>query len=107
MELFWYFLAGFFAWNGVPHIVKGITGQSHMTPFKRVSSPVLNVIWGFFNIIATLFILGIASGRGTLTLPWDANLIDMNLWAFMAGALIVGVFLAKFWSNPNAKLPWQ
>ena len=47
MELLWYFFAGFFAWNGVPHLVKGITGQSHMTPFAKVSSPVLNVVWAF------------------------------------------------------------
>lgn len=107
MELLWYFFAGFFAWNGVPHIVKGITGQNHMTPFKKVSSPVLNVVWGFVNVVATLFVLGLASGQGGLTLPWDANLTGMNLWVFLAGALTVGVYLANFWSNPKAKLPWQ
>ena len=107
MELLWYFLAGFFAWNGVPHIVKGITGQKHMTPFKRVSSPVLNVIWGFFNVFSTLYMLGLASGIGGLVLPWDAGLTGMKLWAFLAGALVVGVYLAKFWSDPKARLPWQ
>lgn len=107
MELLWYFFAGFFAWNGIPHMVKGITGQTHMTPFARVSSPVLNVIWGFCNVVTTLFVLGLASGNGGLTLPWDANLTGINLWVFLAGALIVGVFLASFWSNPKAKLPWQ
>ena len=107
MTLLWYFLAGFFAWNGLPHIVKGITGQKHMTPFAKVSSPVVNVLWGFVNVIITLYLLGIASGMGGLTLPWDANLSGMNLIAFLAGALIVGVYLANFWSNPKAKLPWQ
>ncbi len=107
MSLLWYFLAGFFAWNGIPHIVKGITGQKHMTPFAKVSSPVTNVIWGFVNVVATLFLLGIASGSGGLAMPWDANLSGMNLVAFLAGALIVGVYLANFWSNPKAKLPWQ
>src|SRR5688572_27937253 len=107
MELLWYFLAGFFAWNGVPHLVKGITGQKHMTPFARVSGPVLNVLWGFFNVVVTLFMLGVASGQGGLILPWNANLEGMSLWAFLAGALVVGVYLANFWSNPKAKLPWQ
>lgn len=107
MELLWYFLAGFFAWNGVPHIVKGITGQKHMTPFAKVSSPVTNVIWGFVNVIITLWLLGMASGMGGLTLPWDARLSGMNLWAFLTGALVVGVYLANFWSNPKNKLPWQ
>lgn len=107
MELLWYFLAGFFAWNGLPHIVKGITGQKHMTPFAKVSSPQVNVMWGAFNILATLFLLGVASGQGGLTLPWNANLEGMNLWAFLIGAFVVGLYLANFWSNPKAKLPWQ
>lgn len=107
MELFWYFLAGFFAWNGIPHLVKGITGQKHMTPFKRVSSPTLNVLWGFFNVVATLYVLGMATGMGGLVLPWNANLSGANLWAFLLGALVVGVWLAQFWSNPKARLPWH
>lgn len=51
MELLWYFVAGFFLFNSVPHLVKGITGQTHMTPFKRISSPELNVVWSFTNIV--------------------------------------------------------
>ena len=107
MELLWYFLAGFFAWNGIPHFVKGITGQTHMTPFKRVSSPVLNVVWAAVNFIIALYLLGIASGNGGLTLPWDANLRGVNFWAFLAGAVLVALYLANFWSNPKARLPWQ
>ena len=107
MELFYYFLAGFFAWNGVPHIVKGITGQKHMTPFSKVSSPVVNVVWGFFNVVAMLFILGLATEDGGLVPPWNADLEGMNLLAFLVGAFVVGVYLANFWSNPKAKLPWQ
>lgn len=107
MELLWYFIAGFFAWNAIPHVVKGITGQTHMTPFKRVSPPMLNVVWGFINVILALLFLGLGSGLGGLVPPWDANLVDINLWAFLAGALVVGLWLASFWSNPNARLPWQ
>lgn len=107
MEIVWYFLAGFTAWNGVPHIVKGITGQTHMTPFKRVSSPALNVVWGFINVVLTLYLLGVGSSKGGLTPPWEANLTGGNLWAFLAGALVVGVYLAQFWSNPKARLPWH
>lgn len=107
MELLWYFLAGAFHINAVPHLVKGITGQTHMTPFKRVSSPVLNIIWGFINVVVALFLLGLASGIGGLTLPWEANLIDTNLWAYILGAFVNAAFLAWFWTNPNARLPWQ
>jgi hypothetical protein len=107
MSLLWYFLAGFFAWNGIPHLVKGITGQKHMTPFARVSSPVLNVVWAVVNFVLAMFLFGLASGNGGLTMPWDANLRDLNLWVTLAGAVIAGLWLASFWSNPNAKLPWQ
>lgn len=107
MELLWYFLAGAFHINAVPHLVKGITGQSHMTPFGRVSTPLVNIVWAFVNLIVALLLLGIASGQGGLTLPWMANLVDMNLWVYLAGAAINALFLAWFWSNPNAKLPWQ
>jgi hypothetical protein len=107
MTLIWYFLAGFCAFNGMPHIIKGITGQKHMTPFARVSSPQLNVIWGFTNAIIALFLLGLASQKGGLVLPWEANLMGLNLWTFLAGAVTVALYLANFWSNPKAKLPWQ
>lgn len=107
LEILWYFLAGAFAWNGIPHLVKGITGQTHMTPFKRVSSPVLNVVWGSVNFITALYLLGLATGSGSLTLPWEANLSGTNLWAFLGGAILTGVYLASFWSNPKARLPWH
>lgn len=107
MELLWYFLAGAFHINAVPHLVKGITGQTHMTPFKRVSSPVLNIVWAFISGAIALFLLGLASGTGTLTLPWEANLVGTSLWAYGAGAFLNALFLAHFWSKPDARLPWQ
>ena len=107
MELLWYFLAGFSAFNAVPHLVKGITGQTHMTPFKRVSPPVLNVVWSFINILFALFFFGLASGNGMLVPPWDANLMDMNLVVTLVGGFVAAAYLASFWSNPNARLPWQ
>ncbi|OGE20531.1 hypothetical protein A3E45_03120 [Candidatus Daviesbacteria bacterium RIFCSPHIGHO2_12_FULL_43_11] len=107
MELLWYFLGGFFAWNGIPHLVKGITGQSHMTPFARVSSPVLNVIWAFVNLVIMQFILGLATGSGGFLWAWEANLVGINSWVFLAGGFVCAAYLASFWSNPNARLPWQ
>lgn len=107
LELLWYFLAGAFAINAVPHLVKGITGQTHMTPFKRVSGPVLNVIWGFISAAAALYLLGLASGKGGLVVPWNAGLVETNLWAYIAGAFVNAVYLAYFWSNPKARLPWH
>lgn len=107
LTLVWYFLAGFFALNSLPHLVKGITGQTHMTPFKRVSPPELNVIWGFTNVVGALFLLGVASGNGGLTLPWNAGLEGANFWAFLLGGFTVALYLSYFWSNPKARLPWH
>lgn len=78
-----------------------------MTPFGKVSSPVVNIVWAFVNVVIALFLLGVASGHGGLTLPWMANLVDTNLWAYLAGAAVNALFLAWFWGNPNSKLPWQ
>lgn len=107
LNLVWYFLAGYFALNALPHLVKGITGQTHMTPFKRVSSPVLNVIWAFVNAFLASYLLGLGSGLGGLVWPWNAHLTGANVWTFMLGGLAVSLQLATFWSNPNARLPWH
>lgn len=107
MSLLWYYLAGFCAFNAAPHLIKGVTGQTHMTPFKRVSSPTLNIIWGFVNLFFGLYLLGLASGNGGLTLPWNASLTDINLWAFLAGAFSLGITAAWLFGRPNARLPWH
>ena len=107
MQLLWYFLAGFSAFNAIPHLVKGITGQTHMTPFARISSPVLNVGWSFINILFALFFFGLASGNGMLVPPWNAGLSDMNLIVTLVGGFVCAAYLANFWSNPKARLPWQ
>jgi len=35
-----------------------ITGETHMTPFMRKSSPILNILWAFVNILLGLILLG-------------------------------------------------
>lgn len=107
MELLWYFLAGFCIWNSIPHLVKGITGQTHMTPFKRVSSPMLNIVWSFVNFIFGLFFLGLVGGSNMFAWPWEVNLMGMNMWAFLLGALAVSLSAAKLFGGPNPRLPWH
>ena len=63
----WYFyllefLAGAFLTNSVPHCVHGISGAPFQTPFAKPpgvgeSSPRVNVLWGFANLIAGLLLL--------------------------------------------------
>jgi hypothetical protein len=97
-----YFLAGMFLFNGMPHLVKGITGEKHMTPFKRVSSPKLNVVWAFVNFVFGILILGFDPITGTPDWPTDAN-----VWVFLGGGLVLGLVCAKLFGDPNAKLPWH
>lgn len=107
MELLWYFSAGFAFWNSIPHLVKGITGETHMTPFKRVSSPSLNIIWSFVNLVLSFYLLGLASGKGGFVGPWDAGIMNVNLWAFTVGGFIMSLSAAWLFGRPNARLPWH
>jgi hypothetical protein len=57
----WTWIADFFGGallvNAVPHFVNGISGRAFPTPFasppgRGKSSPVVNVLWGAFNVVA-------------------------------------------------------
>lgn len=95
------FFAGMFLANGVPHFVKGIMGQTHMTPFKRVSDVYTNVIWGFSNFVLGVLVLGF-SESGFVNLPTGTN-----LWIFMVGSFVMSMMNAWLFSKPNARLPWH
>ena len=50
------FFAGAFLVNTVPHFTNGISGRPFPSPFasppgQGMSSPVVNVLWGSFNLI--------------------------------------------------------
>jgi membrane protein DedA with SNARE-associated domain len=56
------FLSALFLANFVPHFVNGISGIPFPSPFsdppgKGLSSPLLNVIWAFINLIPGYFLL--------------------------------------------------
>jgi len=91
-------VAGVLLLNAVPHLVQGLCGRQHMTPLSRKSSALVNVIWGWINLVA-----------GTLV----ASVSDWHTWGpgawvgFCAGGIGISVYLAVFWSNPGARLPWH
>ena len=89
------FLGAAFLFNGIPHLVKGSAGEKHMTPFHRQSSAIVNVIWGFVNILIGIFILGTSTFSGG------------DIWAFFAGGLFMSLADAWLFSKPDAKFPWQ
>jgi hypothetical protein len=86
------FVAGLFLANGVPHFVQGISGNWFQSPFASPpgvgeSSPVVNVLWGFLNLVIGFALLFAFAPKGS----------DVIVeWAFVAlGALIMSLFLAR------------
>ena len=59
--MFWYdylayFFGGAFLANTLPHLVNGVSGRPFQSPFakppgKGLSSSIVNVLWGFFNLV--------------------------------------------------------
>jgi hypothetical protein len=101
------FLGGAVAANAIPHLVKGITGERHMTPFGRSSSAAVNVVWAFANVLGALLLLQLASRREVFAFPATTELAGPSLVAFLLGAFVTAIWLAIFWSDPNARLPWH
>jgi hypothetical protein len=84
------FLGGMFAANGVPHFVKGVMGQKHQSPFGRPSSAVVNVCWGWTNLVVAAICLHFGHVRAH---EYRAFVI------FAVGALLMGLLLATTWSK--------
>jgi hypothetical protein len=100
----WYFyvlqfLGGAFLANGVPHFVQGISGNPFQSPFAKPagvgeSSPVVNVVWGFANLVAGALLL--CSFR-----PVGAHACVG--WAVVwAGVLAMGVMMALHFGKVRA-----
>jgi hypothetical protein len=56
------FFGGAFLANFVPHFVAGVSGRSFHSPFatppfRGLSSPAVNVLWGLFNLAAAYALL--------------------------------------------------
>lgn len=87
------FFAGAFLTNAVPHFVKGVTGESFPTPFAKppgrgLSSPVVNVLWGFVNIIIGVVLVCVGHLHHHLHHPAAI--------AFFAGVLVMSLMLSAF-----------
>jgi hypothetical protein len=57
-----YFVGGAFLANFFPHQVAGVSGRSFPTPFAKppfrgLSSPAVNVLWGLFNLAVAYALL--------------------------------------------------
>jgi len=92
------FFAGAFLANSIPHYVSGVLGRKFPTPFahpsgKGLSSPIVNVLWGFLNFIIA-YILFIISEPVKLGFNFD-------ILAILVGAFILSYISAKNFGKLN------
>jgi hypothetical protein len=100
----WYFyvlevLGGMFLANGVPHFVQGISGNPFPSPFAKPpgqgdSSPLVNVVWGFGNLVAGVLLLHFF---------WpQADAAWAGWMAVGAGVLLLAVLMASHFGKVRA-----
>ncbi len=90
MNLVALFFAGAFLCNSLPHLVCAVQGQPFPSPFAKPSgignsSPLVNFVWGFGNLLAGLAI----ASRFPLSIGLNANFVVL-----MAGAAAIGLQLS-------------
>ncbi len=91
------FFAGIFLGNFVPHFIKGVAGDPFPTPFsdppgKGLSSPLVNVFWGLFNLFVgyLLYQIGkISSGD------------ELSVFVCFAGLAFISIMGARNFSHKH------
>jgi hypothetical protein len=89
-----YFFGGAFLANAVPHLVNGVSGRGFPTPFanppgKGLSSPAVNVLWGFCNlVIAWLLVFEV----GTFNLHDLQHAVVLSAGMLMMSLLSARIF---------------
>lgn len=101
MDLLFGFLSGAFLVNSIPHLANGISGKSHMTPFSKESSAIVNVVWAFVNIFIGVWLLNM-SNRTIV----DVYTMDAFSWSFYLGALGMAIACAWLFGKKDARFPW-
>jgi hypothetical protein len=102
--MLWYnyiaaFFAGAFLANAVPHFVYGICGDRFPSPFskppgKGLSSPMVNTVWGLFNVVVGYLLF--RAGR-----IWDGS--DLTLVVFFAGIVAMSVMLSGNFAEKHSE----
>jgi hypothetical protein len=92
------FFAGAFLCNAVPHFVSGLMGRPFPTPFSKPagvgdSSPVVNVLWGFLNLVVGLLLF--------LRQPLSVNFYP-NFTALLLGVLVMALQLSSHFGKVQA-----
>jgi hypothetical protein len=104
-DLPWYIylfqlVSGLLLANGTPHFVQGISGHRFQTPFASPpgvgeSSPIVNVVWGFFNLAVGFALLWSFAPKGSGVI---------GEWIVVAlGVVVAAVGLARHFERVRAK----
>jgi hypothetical protein len=93
-----YFFGGLFAANAIPHFVAGTMGRPFPSPFAKppgqgLSSPSVNVLWGFFNAVVG-YLLAARVGS------FHPRAIS-HILAFGLGVLLISMFAARHFGQFN------
>ena len=86
------FFGGVFLFNAIPHVCAGVLGRPFQSPFatprgEGLSSSTVNVLWGFFNLVAAWWLL-VRVGNLDLR-EWDRLLVAG------VGGLLISLFAAR------------
>ncbi len=92
LHLVSYFFGGIFLANAVPHFVCGMMGRRFQSPFakppgKGLSSPTVNVLWGFFNAVAGYLLVVCVGNFGLRSIS--------DVLALAVGVLLISLFAAR------------
>ena len=91
------FFAGVFLANAIPHFVQGISGNKFPTPFakppgKGLSSPLVNVVWGLFNVIIGTWLFIHSAIKAETTWLWIT---------FFAGVAMISLPMSMHFSKKD------
>lgn len=86
------FFSGMFLANAIPHFVNGISGNPFPTPFanppgKGLSAPLINVLWGVFNMVMGYLLLKwskVNSENKTLVLTFFLGVLSISIMLSIA-----------------------
>ena len=101
MDYLAHLFAVFFLVNGIPHFVQGVSGNRFQSPFanppgRGESSPVVNVLWGFANLVIGYTLL---FGLGHFEIGFNPDTLITG-----SGALITALILSWHFDKVRNKM---
>ena len=87
------FFTGVFFINSMPHLIHGISGDYFPTPFanppgKGLSSPVINLSWGYFNLLVSILLYRRLKTEGINKQGIISILLGIVLMSFVLGTTL-------------------